>query len=234
MASLPRVALSVKEGLTGVTAPTFNEVVHKETKTKGHPLFWRETLDVEWFLAFFKDSHVTHVFDVIPVSGTAACAAAILNISYEGLAMSAKHSDWLDNIMDKAIFAVMRLREIPQSAASGAISKSDLEARELQESVVEYFKDLIEDGRKFAERVDDCGDDDAIESDAEWSESKVCDSQRRHLWAQSAAHCQPAACIQFSLQKFAILSQQPAAPFVSAASGAICRCKFLVTDCSGR
>ena len=166
LASLPRIALNVKEQLTGVGAPTYDDVVHNETKSKGHPLFWRETLDVEWFIALFKDSQVTHVFDVTPGSGAAACAVAILDISNEGVAMSAKHAFWLDDIMDKAIFAAVRLRETHQSAASGAVSKTDQEA-ELREHAIEYFKDLIEEGRKFVERVDDHRDDDGIKSDDE-------------------------------------------------------------------
>ena len=136
LASLPRIALNVKEQLTGVGAPTYDDVVHKETKSKGPPRFWRETLDVEWFIAFFKDLHVTHVFDVTPGSGAAACAAAILDISYEGVAMSAKHASWVDNIMGKAIFAAVRLRETHQAEA-------DPEA-ELRENVIEYFKDLMQ------------------------------------------------------------------------------------------
>ncbi len=78
LASLPRMALEVKDGVTGVTSPAYEELVATETKTKGHPLFWRETLDVEWMLAFFRDSHATHIFDLSPGSGAPACAAAIL------------------------------------------------------------------------------------------------------------------------------------------------------------
>ena len=112
---------------------------------------------MDWFIALLKDLHVTHVFDATPGSGAVACAAAILNISYEGVAMSAKHTFWLDYIMDKAIFAAVRLRETHQI---------DQEA-ELREPVIEYFKCLIAEGRKFVERVDDHRDEDGIKSDDE-------------------------------------------------------------------
>ena len=154
--------LNVKETVTGVPPPTYDDVVSKECKTKGPPLHWRETLDMEWYIAFFQDSHATHVFDVTPGSGAAACAAAVLDISYEGVAMSAKHAAWLDNIMDRAIFAVMRIRDIPR-ADSGA--KSDLEAKELQADVLEHFKDLIEGGRKYVECVDNGDDFDQSDAD---------------------------------------------------------------------
>ena len=109
---LPRMECGVKEQITDVSLPTYDDAVSKECKTKGHPIFWRETLPMEWFIAFFQDSHATHVFDVTPGSGAAACAAAVLDIPYEGVAMSAKHAAWLENIMDKAIFACIRLRQI--------------------------------------------------------------------------------------------------------------------------
>ena len=118
---------------------------------------------MEWYIAFFQDTHATHVFDVTPGSGAAACAAAVFDISYEGLAMSAKHAAWLDSIMDKAIFAVMQIRDISQ-AHSGEMTESDLEAKELQANVLEHFKGLIEEGRKLVERGDNS--DDFDQSDA--------------------------------------------------------------------
>ena len=39
LASLPRMALDVKDGLTGISSPAYEEVVEKETKAKGHSLF---------------------------------------------------------------------------------------------------------------------------------------------------------------------------------------------------
>ena len=166
LSSLPRMAIDVKDAVTGIAAPASDELVFKETKTRGHPLFWRETLDVEWHIAFFRDTHATHVLDVSPGSGAAACAAAVLNISYEGIAMSAKHAAWLDNIMDKAAFAAIPLRDIEKDAKGKAVN-DDL--KQLQDNVVAFFKDLIEEGRKYVER--ECchqpaaDDDDSIDAD---------------------------------------------------------------------
>ena len=120
----------------------------KETKTRGHPFFLRETLDVEWFLALFRDAHATNISDVSPGSGAAACTAAILGISYEEIAMSAKHATWLDNIKDKAWVAIARMRELHTNAQG----KADPEAKSVQDDVMDLFKDLIEEGRKFVER----------------------------------------------------------------------------------
>ena len=116
---------------------------------------------MDWYMEFFQDSHATHVFDVTPGSGAAACAAAVLDISYEGVAMSAKHAAWLDNIMDKAIFAVMRMRDIPLD---------NIQAKELQENVFEHFKDLIDEGRKYVELVATGDESDHIDSEVEVEE----------------------------------------------------------------
>ena len=163
LSSLPRMAIDVKDGVTGITSPVYEELVAKETRTRGHPLFWKETLDVEWFLAFFRDAHAKHIFDASPGSGAAACAAAILDIPYEGIAMSSKHAAWLDNIMDKAIFAAVRLREIPTDAKG----KPDPEAKAFQDQVMAFFKDLVEEGRKYVERECREEEDDIVEVDGD-------------------------------------------------------------------
>ena len=161
LSSLPRMALDVKEGVVGVTLPVYPEIVTKEASRKGHPFFLAEVLDVEWYISFFKDLHATRVFDIAAGSGAAACAAAILDIEYEGIAMSSKHAAWLDNIMDKAIFAIVTEREVPRDAQD----KPDKEVIQLQDNVKAYFQDLVEEGRKFVVRAeeeeeDDIGDDD--------------------------------------------------------------------------
>ena len=58
----------------------------------------------------------------------------------------------------------MRIRDISR-AHIGEITKSDLEAKELQANVLEHVKDSIEDGRKYVERVDNGDDFDHIDSD---------------------------------------------------------------------
>jgi len=110
------MGLEAKDGLTGITSPTYEKAVSDETRKKGHPLFWKETLDVEWLVAAFSDLHATRIFDLCAGSGAAACAAAVLDIPYEGIAMNAKHAAWLNNIMDRAIFAILQLREVPKDS----------------------------------------------------------------------------------------------------------------------
>jgi hypothetical protein len=163
LSNLPRMAMDVKDGVTGITSPVFADVVMQETRTKGHPLFWAETLDVEWYLAFFQDSHASRIFDLSPGSGAAACAAALMDIPYEGVAMGPKHAAWLDNIMDKAIFAILRRREIPTDAKG----VKDPGAVEFQANVMTLCRDLVEEGRKYVERdlIEEADLDDSDEVD---------------------------------------------------------------------
>ena len=114
-------------------------MVFKETKTKGHPRSWKEMIDVEWYLAFCRDTYACCMLDTTPGSGAAACAAAILDIPYEAFAMSIKHETCLDNIMDKAIVAALSKREIKDSNG-----KTNQEAKVFLAQVVTLFKDLVE------------------------------------------------------------------------------------------
>ena len=144
---LPRISLAAKECITGVTPPTYPEEIIAATGSKGHPLFWGETDDVTVFLALFKDLLIDDVLDLTPGSGAAACAACVLGISYEAIAMSENHKHWLDNIMDKTIFAI--------------IADEDLfKADELT-----YVHTFIEEGRMFYHP--DAGDDAASEPESE-------------------------------------------------------------------
>ena len=102
---------------------------------------------MEWIITFLKDVHAIRVFDLCAGSGATACAAAFLGIPYEGIAMNAKHAAWLNNIMDKAIFAIVHLRQVEADSKN-----KNKEAATLQKDVMTYFKDLVEEGRKFVER----------------------------------------------------------------------------------
>ena len=129
--------------MTTVTPPTYPEIVVAATGSKGHPLYWGEVKDVAFYMALFKDLNVTHVFDITPGSGAAACAAAMLGISYEGVAMSSLHASWLENIMDKAIFAIIA----DVAAGDGE------EDQALQKEVKAHCSNLVDQGRTYLSRT---------------------------------------------------------------------------------
>lgn len=107
--------------------------------------------------------NATRVFDLAVGSTAAACAAAYLGVPYEGIAMSKKHAAWANNIMDKAIFAILNMKDVPKDSKG----KKDSEAVKLHADIAMYFKDLVEEGRKYVEREVVEDDDDGIEPPAE-------------------------------------------------------------------
>ncbi len=133
---LPRMTVPDKEGIVGFELPTYPEEVTTSTGTKGHPLFWNETKDIDMFLALFKDLNVHHVLDLTPGSGAAAMAALIMRIGYEGIAMNVGHANWLNRILDKAMFAIIA-------------DATDEETKKIQKDVMSHFSAQIEEARDF-------------------------------------------------------------------------------------
>ena len=80
--------------------------VQEEIDRRGHPLFWAEYKSVHFFRVVFNMFDVTHVFDVTPGSGAAGAAALALGAQYDGYCVNTAHKQWLDNLMDSAIFAL--------------------------------------------------------------------------------------------------------------------------------
>ena len=133
---LPRMSLADKEGITGVTLPTYPAALMDALGSKGHPLFLNEIKDVGMYVALYTDLNVTHVLDLAAGSGAAAMAAAILHIQYEGIAMNTNHVNWLERIMDKAVFAIL-------------MDNNDEESQKIKGDVSNYFASLIQEAREF-------------------------------------------------------------------------------------
>jgi hypothetical protein len=149
--SLPRLSVPDKESILGVSLPTYTEEVVAACGARGHPLFEQEVKSVDLFIAMFEDFNVTHIWDLTIGSCAAACAAAALEISYEGVAMNEKHANWCRRIMDKAMFAIVADRE-------------DDESKKLRADLHTFFGPLIEEARQFL--LSDSGDMD-IDKDVE-------------------------------------------------------------------
>lgn len=104
---LPRLGVKDKEDSTGVAMPTLPEEIIAACGTKGQPLFWQEWKDVDMHMAFYKDFNIERVFDVSVGSRVPVAAVGMLGIGNEGFAMSVGHASWLNNILDKSIFAII-------------------------------------------------------------------------------------------------------------------------------
>ena len=151
--SLPRMTPGGKESIIGCELPAYGDKVIEAIGKKGHPLFWAEIKEVEMFVATFNDYNVTDVWDCGAGSATAAMAAAICGLRYEGLAMNEKHANFLNNVMDKAMFAIIANR-----------TTEDEEAKKLQSEVLANFSQIIEEARAFLEAPDaDPTDDEEVE-----------------------------------------------------------------------
>ena len=102
----------------------------------GEPLFWQDLHDVSFFLAFFKTLCVTHVFDLTAGHGSAAIAAVMLGLKYDGVAMSDQHLNFLDNLLDSAIWPIIA------DSTEDKVFASD---------VSRCFASLVEQGRRLLE-----------------------------------------------------------------------------------
>jgi hypothetical protein len=68
---------------------------------RGHFSLWKQFKDVDVCIAVVKD------FNASPGSTGAACAALNPGIDYEGILFLESRADWMNNIMDKAAFAII-------------------------------------------------------------------------------------------------------------------------------
>lgn len=133
---LSKLSIQDKESIVGMTLPAYCERIVGATGMKGHPLCWGEVKTVDMYVALFTDLNICQVFDVAACSAAAAMAAAICNIGYEGFAINANHVNWLNRIIDKAIFAIIA-------------SRTDEESKQLRADLATYFGPTIEEARQL-------------------------------------------------------------------------------------
>jgi len=148
---LSRLSLQDKGTIVTAKLPTYCEKVIAATGVKGHPLFWGEVKSVDVFVALFNDLNVDKVFDLGAGSGAAAMAAAVCGIGYEGLALNVQHVNWLNRVIDKAMFAIIA-------------DRTDDESKQLRTDLAMYFGSSIEEARQLMisdpdETVEDEGDE---------------------------------------------------------------------------
>ena len=102
----------------------------------GEPLFWQDLHDVSFFIAFFKTLRVAHVFDLTAGHGSAAIAAVLLGLKYDGVAISDQHLNFLDNLLDSAIWPIIA---------------DSTEDKVFASEVSRCFSSLVEQGRRLLE-----------------------------------------------------------------------------------
>ena len=102
----------------------------------GEPLFWHDLHDVSFYSAFFKTLCVTHIFDLTAGNGSAAIAAVMMGLKYDGVAMSDQHLNFLDNLLDSAIWPIIA---------------DSTEDTVFANEVSRCFSSLVEQGRRLLE-----------------------------------------------------------------------------------
>ena len=106
---------------------------------RGVPLTWLETKSVSFFMQFYNDlPNLTHVFDLGAGSAAAAIAAWRSGIYYDGLCENQTHKIWLDNLMNRCMYAV-----VAQGIGHEKLPGYD---RDLQRKVQELFGPQVAEG----------------------------------------------------------------------------------------
>ena len=105
---------------------------------------------MQFYVELYKDLFATTVFDLTPGHGSAAIAAMMLGLKYDAVCMSDAHTNFLDNLLDQAIWPVL------------VDSHDD---KDFVKELTTYFGPLVEQGRRLVRVGDD--EDDVEGSDVE-------------------------------------------------------------------
>ena len=82
--------------------------------------------------------------------------------------MSDKHKFWLDNILDKSIFAIIKGRQkVQQPSDNGPGTKADADAKQLMADVSALFMNEIAEGAKYVTIQERTDEDDIEEGEAD-------------------------------------------------------------------
>ena len=105
----------------------------------GHPLYLNEVKGVDLLTQLLSDLDVGHVVDLSPTSGALAAAAAMKNITYDGLCFNDMHKQWLEDVTNRTMLKVLTVAE--------ADAKNH--DKGLAEDIKKYFAASISDAEKL-------------------------------------------------------------------------------------
>ena len=152
---IPKLTKADKQSLAGVSVPTYPDAV-AAAFPNGEPLFWHEVKDVQFYVELYKDLFVSTVFDLSPGHGSAAIVAMTLRLKYDAVCMSESHRNFLDNLLDRAIWPVL------------VDSHDD---KDFVKELTTYFGPLVEQGRRLVRDGED--QEDNVEAEEEASEEAL-------------------------------------------------------------
>jgi len=108
---------------------------------RGVAFQWHETKSVKLWMQFFKDiPGLTHILDFGVGTAAAGIGAWRCGINYEGVCANQVHKDWLDNLMDSCMFAV-----VAEGVGTKAVGNDD----QFQAKVQHLFGPQVAEGMRM-------------------------------------------------------------------------------------
>jgi hypothetical protein len=130
-----------------ILGPTMPESYGQDDKVdeyrvrRGVAFQWHETKSVKLWTQFFKDiPGLTHVLDYGVGTAAGAIASWRCGVKYEGICGNQVHKDWLDNLMDSCMFAVV---------AEGVGTKASSNDKDFQAKVQHLFGPQVDEGMRM-------------------------------------------------------------------------------------
>ena len=142
--SLPRLQKAEKEAMIGAPLEDDVHAGLAAVLAAGHPLYLNEVKGVDLLMQLLSDLDVGHVVDLSPTSGALAAAAAMKNITYDGLCFNDMHKQWLEDVTNRTMLKVLTVAE--------ADAKN--QDKGLAEDIKKYFAASISDAEKLMSNPD--------------------------------------------------------------------------------
>jgi hypothetical protein len=137
LAELPKLTTKDKKRMMGSELDIPLAYVDDiDIASEGVPFSWLETKPVPWWSTFYEDFTIDEAFDCTAGSIGAAIGAHISNVQYDGICCNPLHKIWAEQLMEKAMFAVI--------ADGGANADKDYQAK-----VMHFFGPTIDEGMRL-------------------------------------------------------------------------------------
>lgn len=128
-AAMPCMTVKSKTAILGAEPPVPNAKLYDSHH--GQPLFWQERKTKALWSQLIRDLDGKAIYDLTPGSGTLARACMELGVQYCGVARSADHMSWLQNVLDRAALLTITTSGTP------------LFEQDLAECIRNHFSDVV-------------------------------------------------------------------------------------------
>jgi len=135
LGELPKLTPGDKQKMMGtaVQIPESYPGTDNSLAADGVPLAWAESKSVSFWVSFYQDLGIEHIFDCTTGSAAAAMAAFHTNAQYDGICSNPLHKTWCAKLLNQVLFAVV--------AEGGTCAKD-----EFVQKVLSYFGPAVDEG----------------------------------------------------------------------------------------